>query len=365
MVLNVSNQPANLELDLYWEDREPTMGIRLRVEPERVRSLRVPWWEDPADAERVEVPIRTQYAIRVRSDVPIIYIVRPTGGHSELRALHDDGMRRARRGRAMRGLAGKMAVVTGASSGIGKATAGRLLDEGVRVVVVSDRPDELEQATRELGEAGEVVPVVCDVSDPASVRDLAARVENLGGADILVNNAGVWNERDFEAIEYENWQRMLAVNLTGPFLCSQALAPQMAARGGGAIVNTASTNGLVAEPKLAHYNASKGGLIMLTRSMAIDLAPQRIRVNAVAPGVIYTPLIADILDAEPTHHFGSIPLGRVGSADEVASCIAFLASDDASYVTGSVLVCDGGQLAINGTMPEESTAHPQPAVAHR
>jgi NAD(P)-dependent dehydrogenase (short-subunit alcohol dehydrogenase family) len=264
----------------------------------------------------------------------------------------------------MRGLAGKMAVVTGASSGIGKATAGRLLNEGVRVVVVSDRPDELEQATRELGKAGDVVPVVCDVSDPASVRDLAARVGDLGGADILVNNAGVWNERDFEAIEYENWQRMLAVNLTGPFLCSQAIAPQMAARGGGAIVNTASTNGFVAEPKLAHYNASKGGLIMLTRSMAIDLAPQRIRVNAVAPGVIYTPLIAHILDAEPTNHFGSIPLGRVGSADEVASCIAFLVSDDASYVTGSVLVCDGGQLAINGTMPEESTAQPQSAVSH-
>jgi 3-oxoacyl-[acyl-carrier protein] reductase len=251
----------------------------------------------------------------------------------------------------MRGLAGKTAVVTGASSGIGKATAGRLLEEGVRVIAVSDRPEELQETARDLGSAGQVLPVACDVADPASVRALAERVNDFGGLDILVNNAGVWNERGFEEIEYENWQRLLAVNLTGPFLCSQTLAPQMAARGGGAIVNTASTNGLVAEPRLAHYNTSKGGLVMLTHSMAIDLAPHRIRVNAVAPGVIHTPLIAHILDAEPGDHFGSIPLGRVGQAEEIASCIAFLASEDASYVTGSVLVCDGGQLSINGTMP--------------
>jgi NAD(P)-dependent dehydrogenase (short-subunit alcohol dehydrogenase family) len=180
---------------------------------------------------------------------------------------------------------------------------------------------------------------------------LAEQVAGMGGAHILLNNAGVWNERDFLEIEYENWQRLLNVNLTGPFLCSQAFAPQMIAHGGGAIVNTASTNGLVAEPRLAHYNTSKGGLVMLTRSMAIDLAPYGIRVNAVAPGVIYTPLIAHILDAQPSDHFGSIPLGRVGQAEEIASCIVFLASGDASYVTGEIFVCDGGQLAINGTMP--------------
>ena len=128
--------------------------------------------------------------------------------------------------------------------------------------------------------------MLCDVGDPAQVAALAEQTAALGGADVLVNNAGIWNERDFSDIEYENWQRIIQVNLTGPFLCSQALVPQLAAKGSAAIVNTASTNGLVAEPRLAHYNTSKGGLVMLTKSMAIDLAPLGIRVNAVAPGVI-------------------------------------------------------------------------------
>lgn len=255
-------------------------------------------------------------------------------------------------------LQGKTVVITGASSGIGKAATARCLNEGARVVAVSDRPAELEQAAAEFAPLGGIHPAVCDVSDPQQVRMLAEQVASMGGAHILLNNAGVWNERDFLEIEYENWQRLLNVNLTGPFLCSQAFAPQMIAHGGGAIVNTASTNGLVAEPRLAHYNTSKGGLVMLTRSMAIDLAPYGIRVNAVAPGVIYTPLIAHILDAQPSGHFGSIPLGRVGQAEEIASCIVFLASGDASYVTGEIFVCDGGQLAINGTMPER----PQTAV---
>lgn len=250
-------------------------------------------------------------------------------------------------------LRGKTVVITGASSGIGKATAIHCLDEGARIIAVSDRPGELEQTAAELAPRGEIHPKVCDVSVPEQVKALAASVAELGGAHILMNNAGVWNERDFLEIEYENWQRILSVNLTGPFLCAQAFVPQMIAHGGGAIVNTASTNGLVAEPRLAHYNTSKGGLVMLTRSMAIDLAPYGIRVNAVAPGVIYTPLIAHILDAEPAGHFGGIPLGRVGRAEEIASCIVFLASEDASYVTGEVFVCDGGQLAINGTMPDK------------
>ncbi len=262
----------------------------------------------------------------------------------------------------MNGLARKMAVITGASSGIGKATMERFLVEGARVVAVSDREAELDKARDELSRFGSIDTVVCDVSRPDRVQSLAAHVADLGGADILVNNAGVWNERAFQDIEFENWQRLLAVNLTGPFLCSQAFVPQMSTRGGGVIVNTASTNGLVAEPRLAHYNTTKGGLIMLTQSMAIDLAPHHIRVNAVAPGVIYTPLIAHILDAQPSSHFGGVPLGRVGQASEIASCIAFLASDDASYVTGSILVCDGGQLAINGAMPEDHQQSPTSAT---
>jgi 3-oxoacyl-[acyl-carrier protein] reductase len=247
--------------------------------------------------------------------------------------------------------AGKLAVVTGASSGIGKATAAAFLAGGGSVVAVSDRAGELEEAAAELGSAGPVTPVVCDVSDPRQVAALAERTAGLGGADILVNNAGIWNEREFADIEFENWQRLLQVNLTGPFLCSQALVRQLAASGEGAIVNTASTNGLVAEPRLAHYNTTKGGLVMLTKSLAIDLARFRIRVNAVAPGVIRTPLIAHILDEQSEDHFGAIPAGRVGQPEEVAACSAFLPSIAASYCTGSVLICDGGQLAINGELP--------------
>jgi len=136
--------------------------------------------------------------------------------------------------------------------------------------------------------------------------------------------------------------------------------PEVAAKAPAAIVNTASTNGLVAEPRLAHYNTSKGGLVMLTKSMAIDLAPLGIRVNAVAPGVIATPLIEHILAAETADHFGSIPAGRVGQPEEIAACIAFLASDEASYCHGTVLVCDGGQLAINGELPETAVTDAGP-----
>ena len=256
---------------------------------------------------------------------------------------------------------GKTVVVTGASSGIGKATVAAFLAGGAAVVAVADRAAELEQAAAELAAQGPVTPVICDVADPAQVAALAEQTAGLGGADILVNNAGVWNERDFTDIEFGNWQRILAVNLTGPFLCSQALVPQLAASGSGAIVNTASTNGLVAEPRLAHYNASKGGLVMLTQSMAIDLAPRRIRVNAVAPGVIRTPLIEHILAGQSADHFGSIPAGRVGQPEEIAACIAFLASAEASYCTGSVLVCDGGQLAINGQLPGTAAIDAGPA----
>lgn len=242
----------------------------------------------------------------------------------------------------------KTIVITGASSGIGKATAAVFLQHGGRVVATSERSQELAEAARELGEFGEVIPIRCDVASSGEVESLAARVEDLGGADVLVNNAGIWNEREFMDIDLVMWERVLRVNLTGAFICSWAFVPQMRAKGGGAIVNTASTNGLVAEPRLAHYNASKGGLVMLTLSMSIDLAKDNIRVNAVAPGTIRTPLIAHILDSAAAGQFGGIPLGRVGQPEEIAQCIAFLASSEASYVTGHVLVCDGGQLAING-----------------
>jgi NAD(P)-dependent dehydrogenase (short-subunit alcohol dehydrogenase family) len=245
--------------------------------------------------------------------------------------------------------AGRTAVVTGGSSGIGKATVRRLLDDGARVIAVSDRADELEAAVAELAPFGDLGGELCDVSDEGAMRLLAARVAAAGGADIVVANAGVHEEVSVEELDAARFERMLRINVLGAYVSARVFLDQLAATRQGSVVFTASTNGLVAEPKMAHYNSSKGALVMLTQSLAVDLAPRRIRVNAVAPGTIRTPLIKHLLeDGSGMEHFGGIPLGRLGESEEVASCIAFLASPDASYVTGAVLVCDGGQTVCNG-----------------
>jgi 3-oxoacyl-[acyl-carrier protein] reductase len=244
---------------------------------------------------------------------------------------------------------GYTAVVTGASSGIGKATAQRFLIDGARVVAVSDRADELERAVSELSAFGEVTGTTCDVSDEQAMTALAEGVASGRGADVVVANAGIWEPIEVDQLSASRFERMLRVNVIGAYLSARVFLEQLTASGRGAVVFTASTNGLVAEPSTAHYNTSKGALVLLTQSLAIDLAPRRIRVNAVAPGTIRTPLIEHLVqDGSGLAHFGSIPWGRLGESEEVASCIAFLASSDASYVTGSVLVCDGGQIACNG-----------------
>jgi NAD(P)-dependent dehydrogenase (short-subunit alcohol dehydrogenase family) len=251
-------------------------------------------------------------------------------------------------------LTGKVAVITGASTGIGASTAELFVAEGARVTLMSRDADRLSQTVARLGGDDHVLAVTGDVSRPGDVdRLVGATVDRFGGVDVLVANAGIHRVTPFTEIGDEEWSEMIATNLTGAFLVCRAIARDMIARdAGGSIVLTSSTNGLVAEPGMAHYNASKGALVMLARSMAVDLAPQGIRVNAVAPGTILTEITRPMVEAG--FPWGEIPLGRIGRPEEVAAAILFLASDDASYVTGEILVVDGGQIALNGATAERA-----------
>jgi NAD(P)-dependent dehydrogenase (short-subunit alcohol dehydrogenase family) len=261
----------------------------------------------------------------------------------------------------MRGLRGKGVLISGGTSGIGLASAERFLEEGCRVFVAGLEPAEVDGAVAVLARhsqvsgpaTGLITGMACDVASPDDVARLVEAGEDaLGGVDILINNAGTARRDPFLDIALSDWDRMLAVNLRGMFLVGQAVSRRMAERGRGVIVNMASTNGLAGEEDYAHYNASKGGVLQLTRTMAVELGRRGIRVNALCPGYIRTPL-NDAISAqfgaeefEAGYVASRIPLGRAGRADEVAAAYAFLASDDASFIHGAALVVDGGQLAV-------------------
>lgn len=253
----------------------------------------------------------------------------------------------------MRGLRGKGVLVSGGSSGIGLATAERFLTEGARVFIAGLDPAEVTAAVASLHPFGQVAGLACDVSHEDDVAELVTTAgEALGAVEILINNAGTARRDRFLDIAAADWDRILAVNLRGMFLVAQAVSRRMAQRGGGVIVNMSSTNGLAGEEDYAHYNASKGGVIQLTKTMAVELGPLGIRVNALCPGYIRTPLNEAISaslgtgDFEAAYVADRIPLRRAGRADEVAAAYAFLASDDASFIHGAALVIDGGQLAV-------------------
>ncbi|MGO9217534.1 MAG: SDR family NAD(P)-dependent oxidoreductase [Streptosporangiaceae bacterium] len=254
----------------------------------------------------------------------------------------------------MRGLRDKRVLISGGSSGIGKATAQRFLEEGARVFLCGLDADEVDAAVAGLRQFGTVSGIPADVSSEANVtRLVGSACEALGGIDVLINNAGVAWREPFLTITPSHWDRMITVNLRGMFLVAQAVARVLVDQGGGGvIVNMSSTNGLDGEADYAHYNASKGGVLLLTKTMAVELGRYGIRVNALCPGYIETPLNAAIRTDLGGEEFaqayaaGNIPLGRPGRSSEVAAAYAFLASDDASFITGAGIVIDGGQLAV-------------------
>ena len=258
-------------------------------------------------------------------------------------------------------LTGKVALVTGAAQGIGLACATRLAKEGAKVVLCDVNEKAGQSAAKKIeGKGGKATFVRCDVSHPEDVdAALGAALKAFRRIDVLVNNAGVVDDAPFLELSLEELDRVLGINLRGAFVMAQAVARQMVKQGkgrngsAGAIVNMSSINAQFALPDHVAYSISKGGINQLTKAMAIALAPQGVRVNTVGPGTIDTPLLQSVVrdKAFRAKVLSRTPIGRFGRPDEIAAIVAWLASDEASYVTGTTVYADGGRLPLNYVVP--------------
>ena len=252
-------------------------------------------------------------------------------------------------GKSVFDLSGKVAIVTGATKGLGHGMAVALAEAGANIVVVSRTPHECENVAKEIAGLGvETLAQPCDVTKKASIIELANKtIERFGKIDILVNNAGTAVTIPCEDLTEEDWDKVMDTNLKSVFLLSQAVGKQMIAQKHGKIINIASMFGLVGDKNVLPYLASKGGVIQLTRGLALEWAKHNIQVNAVAPGYVMTPINQKELSEEKVYKYitGKTPMRRLGKAEEIAGAVVYLASDSASYTTGTVLAIDGGWTA--------------------